>query len=168
MRILGIDPGVATIGLGLLEATSAQDMTSIEWLTITTPAHTPLADRLLEIHTDLCSYLDEQKPELCVVEKLFFATNVQTAIDVAQARGVILQAIAARHIPIVEPTPLQLKSAIAGDGSADKQQMQDMMKMALHLEEIPKPDDAADALALAMYGALHSRLADSPLSLHIH
>lgn len=154
MRILGIDPGVATVGLGLVEAVSTQDMQAIDWLTITTPAHTPLADRLLEIHSDLDAYIAEHKPELCVIEKLYFATNAQTAIDVAQARGVLVHTVAMHKIPILEATPLQLKSAITGDGKADKQQMQDMVKMTLRLQKIPQPDDAADALALAVYGAI--------------
>jgi len=154
MKILGIDPGLATIGLGLIEVSSSQKMEAIEWLTLTTPSGNPLHKRLNEISTDLKGYLSEIRPELTVVEKLFFAINEQTAIDVAHARGVILQTIAESKIPIVEPTPLQLKSCITGDGSADKRQVQDMLMRMFKLEEIPQPDDAADALALAAYGAL--------------
>ncbi len=157
MRIVGIDPGLATVGLGVIDATNGLDIQVIEWLTIETEAGLSLADRLVEIHRDLSAFLDEMQPELVVIEKLFFQTNVKTAIDVAQARGVILHAAAVRGIPLLEITPLQLKSGITGDGSADKTQVQSMLVQMLHLTEIPKPDDAADALALAVYGALHHR-----------
>lgn len=159
MRILGIDPGLATIGIGILTAESANDLKDPDWLTITTPAGLPLPDRLLEIEKDLSQLLADWKPELVVIEKLFFATNAKTAIDVAQARGVIVCTVAKAGIRIVEATPLQMKLAITGDGQADKLQVQTMLKLLLHLQEIPKPNDAADALALAAYGALqHSRI----------
>ncbi len=158
MRILGIDPGLATIGLGLIEASSSQTMEAIEWLTIETPSGLAFPDRLLEIQKDLTAFLDEAKPELCVIERLFFETNVKTALDVAHARGVIVVTVAARGIPIIDPTPLQLKLAITGDGKADKLQMQTMIKHLFKLTEIPKPADAADALALAAYGALRSAM----------
>lgn len=154
MRILGIDPGLATIGLGLVEATSVHDITCIEWLTITTHAGAATAERLREIHDDLSEFLKESKPALAVVERLFFQTNVQTAMGVAEARGVILLTLAEHGIDVLEPTPLQLKSAITGDGKADKQQVQEMLMRMLKLTAVPKPDDAADALALAVYGAL--------------
>ncbi len=154
MRILGIDPGLATIGLGLLNAPSRSNLHVVEWLTITTPAGMPLPDRLCEIRTDLSAYLDDQKPELVVIERLFFATNERTAIDVAQARGIIVQTVAERGLPIIEPTPLQMKQGITGDGSADKSQVQTMLVTELKLPSVPRPDDAADALALAFYGAL--------------
>ena len=156
MRILGIDPGLATIGLGVVETSSAHDIEVVEWLTITT-AGSNRADRLREIHHDLGAFLDECRPELGVVEKLFFAVNVRTWMAVAEARGVILLSLAERMIPIIEPTPLQLKSCITGDGQAEKDRVQDMLVRMLRLKEIPKPDDAADALALAAYGALNQR-----------
>jgi crossover junction endodeoxyribonuclease RuvC len=156
MKILGIDPGLATIGLGLIEAENSHSMTPLDWLTITTPANTPLLDRLEEISKDLSAYLEETKPDLAVVEKIFFAVNERTVIDVAQARGVILQTLASHKIPVIEPTPLQLKSAITGDGRADKRQIQDMLVILLKLDEIPHPDDAADALALAVFGTLEN------------
>jgi len=152
MRILGIDPGLATTGIGFLEAQSASDIARYDWLTITTPAKTPISDRLLEIHRDLQEYIAKVKPDLAVVEKLFFATNQKTAIDVAQARGVILLTLTQASIPYLEPTPLELKSSITGDGQADKRQIQDMLVRILKLKEPPKPDDAADALALAVFG----------------
>ena len=154
MRILGIDPGLATIGIGLIESDTGSDLRHPDWLTITTPAGLSLPDRLLEIQRDLADFLTEAKPELAVIEKLFFATNARTAIDVAQARGVIVATVAAQGIPIIEATPLQMKLGITGDGQADKLQVQTMLKTLLNLSEIPRPDDAADALALAIYGAL--------------
>lgn len=154
MRILGIDPGLATVGIGIIEATSPSDMLCIEWLTITTPAGLPLSDRLVEIAKDLGELLADVKPDRAVIEKLFFATNEKTAIDVAQARGVIMCTVAQAGIPIIEPTPLQMKLAVTGDGQADKVQVQTMLLHLLKLKEIPKPDDAADALGLAIYGAL--------------
>ena len=156
MKILGIDPGLATIGLGLIEANSPQELTVIDWLTITTPANTPLPDRLKEIHDDLSTYIAEHQPDRAVVETLFFETNVKTAIDVAQARGVILQTIAEHALELIEVSPMQLKAAITGDGNADKQQVQDMLVYTLKLDEVPQPDDAADALALAIYGSLQN------------
>lgn len=153
MRIIGIDPGLATIGIGLIEAESSHNLQAIEWLTIETEAGLPLARRLNEIADDLKEFLQETQPEMAVIEKLYFSVNEKTALDVAQARGVILATVAAHGIPLLEPTPPELKSCIAGDGSADKRQMQDMVKILLKLQEIPKPDDAADALALAAFGA---------------
>jgi len=156
MRILGIDPGLARVGLGVIDTSSPYDLQVVEWLTLETAAGLPLGDRLKEIRTDLDAYLREMKPDLAVVERLFFKTNVTTAIDVAHARGCILLCLAEHAVPILEPTPMQLKSGIAGDGGAAKRQMQDMVARMLHLATIPTPDDAADALALAVYGALHA------------
>lgn len=156
MRILGIDPGLALIGLGTIDAQGRTAISVVEWLTITTKAGLPTPVRLCEIRRDLGEYLDQMKPELVVIERLFFATNERTAIDVAQARGVIVQTVAERELTILEPTPLQLKLGITGDGSADKTQVQTMLLHQLQLKEIPRPDDAADALALAVYGALHA------------
>lgn len=154
MLFLGIDPGLATTGLGLIEADEQRTLTVREWLTIRTPAGLPLADRLEEIRKDLWQYLQDHKPDLAVVERLFFSTNVKTAFDVAQVRGVILLTLAQQGIAFLEPNPLTLKSCITGDGRADKRQMQDILCRTLNLKEIPKPDDAADALALALFGAL--------------
>ncbi len=155
MRILGIDPGLATIGIGVLDATSAHDLHVVEWLTIQTdPA--PLAQRLRIIHDDLSQYIAKLSPDLAVVERLFFQTNEKTALDVAHARGCILLTLAEHGIPMIEPTPLQLKSSITGDGKATKSQMQSMIVTMLRLSEIPQPDDAADALALAAYGAFYA------------
>ncbi len=153
MRILGIDPGLSTIGIGLIEVTKGGQPVAVEWLTIETEPHLPLALRLKELAEDLKKYIDDAKPDLAVVEKLFFSRNKRTAMDVSQARGVILATLAQNGTQILEATPLQLKTAIAGDGRADKKQMQAMVKRTLKLEEIPTPADAADALALALFGA---------------
>lgn len=158
MRIMGIDPGFATVGIGVIDVENGA-YTPVEWLTVETPSGMPFPERLLEIKGDILTLLEEFKPELVVVEKLFFATNEQTALDVAHARGVIVCCIADMAIPLLEATPLQLKAGITGDGKADKRQMQDMIARMLNLEEIPKPDDAADALCLAVYGALTERTA---------
>lgn len=156
MRFIGIDPGLATVGIGVLDSPHPQQWTVVDWLTIQTEAGRDASDRLLEIHTDLAQLLSEFNPDMAVVERLFFASNETTAMDVSQARGVILLALEQRKIPILEPTPMQLKSAIAGDGKADKRMMQDMLVRTLNLAEIPKPDDAADALGLALYGAMRA------------
>lgn len=154
MRVLGIDPGFATIGLGVIDTTHASDLNVVEWLTIETPAGMPFADRLVEIRKDLDEFLDDTKPDLVVIEQLFFSKNQTTALDVAHARGVIICAVAERGIRMLEASPMQLKSGITGDGGADKKQMQAMLMHMLKLQQIPKPDDAADALALAVFGAL--------------
>lgn len=155
MRVLGIDPGLATVGLGLINAETRDTPKVVEWLTIETPAHTPLEVRLCTIAEDFERYLEETKPDLAVVEKLFFAKNETTAMDVAHARGVLLSCIAARDIPLLCPSPPEMKSGITGDGRADKRQIQTMLLHTLKLRAIPTPDDAADALALALFGVLH-------------
>lgn len=153
MRILGIDPGMTRTGLGLIETSKIGAPTVIEWLTIETSPGLPLADRLRELSLDLQNYLSDAKPDLAVVEKLFFATNKRTAMDVSHARGVILSTLSTHSIEVREATPLQLKTTITGDGRADKKQMQTMVKRILKLKETPTPADAADGLALALYGA---------------
>lgn len=154
MRILGIDPGLKTIGLGWVSADSPHSVQAEDWCTIETESDLSLADRLAEISDDLSQMLDELQPSFAVIERLFFAVNAKSAIEVAHARGVILATLAKRGIPVLEPTPLALKRAITGDGQADKRQVQDMLVRCLKLSERPNPVDAADALALAYYGAL--------------
>ena len=153
MHILGIDPGLHRTGLGLLSAESPSALHVIEWLTIETSPRQSLSERLLDLRSDLFVYLEKHSTQLAVVEKLFFATNTRTALDVSHARGVILCTLQEHDIPILEPTPLALKSAITGDGRADKIQMQNMVQRLLGMTSPPRPDDAADALALAIYGA---------------
>jgi len=154
MIILGIDPGIATVGIGVVDATEKHALRAVDWCTLQTKANLPIGTRLCELAQDMCTILTEHKPDLAIMERIYFANNAQSAIDVAQARGVLLQAVAATGIPVLEATPLQLKAAITGDGQADKRQVQDMLVRILHLQEIPTPDDAADALALAVYGTL--------------
>lgn len=154
MQVIGIDPGLATIGIGLVERTDSKECAVLDWMTIETKAGTALPDRLHEIAEDLDTLLGQFTPDLAAIEKLYFSTNEKTAIDVAQARGVILQIVASHSIEILEPTPMQLKAQITGDGRADKKQVQTMLMHMFNLQEPPQPDDAADALALAVYGAL--------------
>lgn len=153
MLILGIDPGLATIGIGIVERGEREAVKAIDWMTIQTPKGLPIGERLVELQKDLMAIVDDVKPDLAVVEKLFFKKNITTAIDVAHARGVILAALTERGVPILEPTPMELKMSITGSGAADKSGIQQMLMMELKLKEIPKPDDAADALALALFGA---------------
>jgi crossover junction endodeoxyribonuclease RuvC len=154
--ILGIDPGIATTGLGIIEAADARQWTARDWLTIDTSPSLTLAERLAELAADLDTVLTEHHPDLAVVERIFFSRNVRSAIEVAHARGVVLAALAVRHIAVIEATPRELKLAVTGDGNADKRQIQEMLMRLLRLTEVPKPDDAADALALALYGAAHA------------
>lgn len=156
MRVLGIDPGLAIVGIGLCEG-NIRNPKALDYATIETAPSLTLAERLCEIDHDLGEYIDEHTPELAVIEKLYFSVNEKTALDVAQARGVVMAAVARRGIPILEPTPPELKSCITGDGKADKKQMQEMVKILYNLKEIPKPDDAADALALAAFGVFNGK-----------
>jgi crossover junction endodeoxyribonuclease RuvC len=157
MRILGVDPGLTTVGLGVIESTGRAESKAVEWLTIETSRTDELPHRLCELASDLEDVLTEIQPDLAVVERIFFATNRQSAMDTAQARGVILAILAKRGIEVIEVPPLQLKMGITGDGKADKKQVQTMVKRILRLKEDPKPADAADALALALFGALTTR-----------
>lgn len=149
MRILGIDPGYAIIGYGVLDYDKFSFVT-VNYGAITTAPETPFDRRLKEIYDDMCSILDMFNPDCMSVEKLYFNTNITTGIDVAQARGVIMLAAAQRNIPIYEYTPLQVKVAVTGYGRAEKHQMQEMTKNILRLKSVPKPDDTADALAIAI------------------
>lgn len=160
MRILGVDPGLATVGIGMIEADGPDRLSDPDWCAITTEAGLPLAERLLEIQSDLKALVADFQPELAVVERLFFAVNTQSALEVAQARGVILAVLAEAGITVLEPAPLELKLAITGDGQAEKGQMQAMVATILKLDEIPTPADAADGLALAIFGASQSALGD--------
>jgi len=147
--VVGIDPGVATTGYGVVRDTRD----GIEWVDygiITTPPDMALAQRLLVLHQELQKIIQLHRPESSAVEKLFFQKNVTTAIAVGQARGVALLTLAENRIEVSEYTPLEVKQAVAGYGSADKKQVQYMVKAILNMEKIPSPDDAADALAIAI------------------
>ena len=149
LRILGIDPGYAIVGYGIVDFDGIRFKT-VGYGAITTPAHTPFEDRLQAIFEDMLTVIDKYKPEQLSIEKLYFNTNTTTAIDVAQARGVILLAAKLKGVEIFEYTPLQVKSSITGYGKAEKHQVMEMVKSFLSLNSVPKPDDTADALALAV------------------
>ena len=149
MRILGIDPGYATIGYGIVEYDNFK-FNTVTYGAVTTPANKLFCDRLCDIYSDITFLIEKYKPDCLSIEKLFFNTNTTTAIDVAQARGVILLAARNARIDIYEYTPLQVKQSITGYGRAQKHQVMEMVKNLLLLEKIPKPDDTADALALAI------------------
>lgn len=153
MIILGIDPGTTTTGFGVIEVLSKNKLILKDYGTITTPPKIELAEKLQEIYQDISKIIKENKPDKIIVEQLFFFKNAKTAISVGHARGVILLAAKKAKIPIFECTPLQIKMAICNHGRADKKQVQEMVKRILNLEKIPKPDDAADAIAAAIYCA---------------
>ena len=149
MVILGIDPGFAIVGFGVLEAERGTTRL-IRCGTITTPAGQPLPARLLQISNDMSELLTVFQPDAMAVEKLYFKNNQKTAIDVAQARGMVLLAARKAGVPLYEYTPLQVKSAVTGYGKAEKPQVMEMTRRLLGLREVPKPDDTADALAIAI------------------
>lgn len=157
MRILGVDPGTATTGYGIIEEDRQGGFQVIAYGIISTAAGLPDEVRLIQIRKELNELILLHRPQCAAVEKLFFRTNVTTAMTVGQARGVILLTLAEAGIKIGEYTPMQVKQAITGYGSADKRQIQQMVQMILGLASIPKPDDAADALALAICQANTSR-----------
>ena len=149
MIILGVDPGIATVGYGMVEYSGNRFLSS-DHGAILTPARTDLEDRLNSIYDELCRLIVYYKAENMAVEELFFNTNVKTAIHVAHGRGVILLAGKKMGVPTFEYTPLQVKQAVVGYGRAEKQQVRAMVRMLLNLQKTPRPDDAADALALAI------------------
>ncbi len=157
MLVLGLDPGTATTGYGLVEAAADGTMTAIDYGVILTPAKTPLAERLQMLYDRLQGLLEHYHPDGAAVEKLFFQKNVTTAMSVGQARGVLLLALAQAGLSVAEYTPNEIKEAVTGYGSAGKAQMQRMVQMLLGLESPPRPDDAADALAVALCHAQHLR-----------
>jgi len=160
VRILGIDPGVATIGFGIIDA-DRQKNTLIRYGVISTPAGLPLSHRLRQIYADMQELIETFRPDEVAVEELFFTNNVTTGISVAHGRGVILLAAEQLGIPIFEYTPMQVKQAVAGYGKAEKKQVMLMTQRLLNMTQIPRPDDAADALAIAI---CHARAATSLLN----
>ena len=161
MRILGIDPGYAIVGYGVVDYTGNRFQVVDYGKITTTPKYT-LPERLQMIYEGVCQVISVHKPDMVAVEELFFNNNVKTAIDVAQARGVVLLASSQSGKPLFEYTPLQVKQAVVGYGRAQKEQVQQMVKALLNLEKIPKPDDVADALAVAVCHA-HSHHVNSKL-----
>ena len=160
MRILGLDPGVATIGFGLIEADRGSQRL-LRYGVITTPAGLPLSNRLYQISRDMEELLGAFHPDEAAVEELFFSKNITTGIAVAHGRGVILLELERAGIPVYEYTPMQVKQAVAGYGGAEKRQVMLMTQRLLRMGEIPRPDDAADALAIAI---CHGRSATSLLN----
>ncbi|HBW35069.1 MAG TPA: crossover junction endodeoxyribonuclease RuvC [Desulfosporosinus sp.] len=158
MIILGIDPGTAIMGYGLIEQ-KGNHLSALAYGCWRTPAHTPLAERLLMLYEQINPFLREHTPHHIAVEELFFNRNTTTALAVGHARGVVLLAGAQQDIPLYEYTPLQVKQAVVGYGRAEKNQVQQMVKGLLKLDAIPKPDDTADALAIAICHA-HSYALD--------
>ena len=153
MRILGIDPGTGILGFGVIDTGRKPKL--IDAGVIRTKVHQAESERLLIIYEGLHEIIKTTKPAMVSVEKLFFARNVTTAMSVAQARGVVLLVAQQHGLPLAEYTPMQIKQSITGYGKADKKQMQEMVRLLLNLKEVPKPDDAADALAAALtHGAV--------------
>lgn len=159
MRILGVDPGIAIVGFGLIESNRGS-VRMLQYGAVTTEAGLPLATRLVQIENDMTALISQLKPDEIAVEELFFSKNITTGIAVAHGRGVILCTAERLGVPIFEYTPMQVKQAVAGYGLADKKQVMDMTKRLLKLKAVPKPDDAADALAIAI---CHARSATSLL-----
>ena len=160
MRILGIDPGYGITGFGLIEAERGQ-IRLLQCGAITTPPNADFSWRLEIIYNDMVELLRVSKPDAVAIEELFFGQNVTTGIGVAQARGVVLLAIRQAGVPVTSYKPMQVKRALVGYGNATQHQMMDMTKRLLHLREMPKPDDAADAIAIAL---CHARSSTSLLA----
>ncbi|MEW5989239.1 MAG: crossover junction endodeoxyribonuclease RuvC [Chloroflexota bacterium] len=156
MRILGLDPGTATTGYGVIEATDGR-LSAVIYGVITTPAHVEAAHRLQHIYQAIEELLNVYRPDAAAVEEVFFGRNITTAIAVGQARGVLLLALANAHLPIAEYSPPQVKDTVTGYGKADKNQVQMMVQNLLNLDTLPQPDDAADGLAVAITHYYHQR-----------
>ncbi len=156
MSVLGIDPGIGTTGYGVVGQDAQGEVVLIAYGAIATEPGQPMPERLRRLHTEVTNLLRQHQPESMAVEQLFFGRNVTTAISVGQARGVVLLAAAQAGLPVYEYKPAEVKQALSGYGNADKRQMQEMVKLMLHLDHIPRPDDAADAVAIAVCH-LHSQ-----------
>ena len=159
MRILGIDPGIAIVGFGVIESDRG-NMRMLQYGAVTTEAGLPLATRLVQIEDDMRALIRQLQPDEIAIEELFFSKNITTGIAVAHGRGVVLCTAERLGIPIFEYTPMQVKQAVVGYGLAEKRQVMDMTRRLLKLKAVPKPDDAADALAIAI---CHARSATSLL-----
>ena len=163
MRVLGFDPGTATTGYGVVDGKGGR-LTHVAHGTITTPAKQHFAIRLKSIFEEATQLIDTYAPDAVAIEKLYFSKNVTTGIAVAQARGVLALAVARAGLPVGEFSPLEVKNAVVGYGKADKRQVQEMVKILLNLDTIPRPDDAADALGMAICqvhaGKIHQLMED--------
>lgn len=149
LKILGVDPGIAIVGFGVIEYDNV-NFKVVDYGAITSPAHTAVPSRLKMIYDDLTYVIEKYKPDEMAVEELFYNNNAKTVINVGQARGVLILAGENHNIPVFEYTPLQVKQGVVGYGRAEKKQVQQMVKNILGLHEVPKPDDTADALAIAI------------------
>jgi len=158
MKILGIDPGTGICGFGVIDVSPGRKPLMLDNGVITTPAHTPLPDRLLDIYESMHEIIKLNRPDVISIEKLFFTKNITTGISVAEARGICLLVARQSGLPIFEYTPNEIKKSMTGYGNADKKQMQEMVRLHLGLESVPKPDDAADALAAAITHSLAMRI----------
>lgn len=150
MLVIGIDPGTASTGYGLIRQTPDGGLELVDFGVITTPPDVHMPNRLMQLHSDLADLLTQHQPDSGAVEKLFFQRNISTAISVGQARGVALLALAQAGVEIKEYTPREIKQAVVGYGNAEKMQVQQMVRTLLEMESTPRPDDAADALAVAI------------------
>jgi crossover junction endodeoxyribonuclease RuvC len=150
MLVLGVDPGTATTGYGVVRELPNGDLEAVDYGIITTPARTPMPDRLQQLYEQIVALIARHQPDAAAVEALYFGKNVTTAITVAQGRGVILLALAQAGLPVREYKPAEVKQTIAGYGNAAKEQVQEMIRQLLQLDELPRPDDAADGLGLAI------------------
>ncbi|MBR3322248.1 crossover junction endodeoxyribonuclease RuvC [Candidatus Saccharibacteria bacterium] len=150
MRILGIDPGIGICGFGLIETVGRASARALDYGAVTTMVDAPLPARLLELYDSLIEVFEQTKPEVVAVEKLFFSKNITTGIAVAEARGIVLLVAEQKGISVYEYTPNEIKKSLTGYGAANKTQMQEMVRVHLGLVNKPKPDDAADALAVAI------------------
>jgi crossover junction endodeoxyribonuclease RuvC len=157
--VLGIDPGTAAMGYGIVERNGGS-LRAVDYGCLTTSADSPLPDRLHEIHATVTELIETHKPDLLAVERLFFSKNAQSAFGVGQARGVVLLAAAQAGIPVREATPNEVKVGVTGYGAADKEQVGRMVTVILQLAEVPTPDDTADALAIAIHTANAERPGD--------
>jgi len=160
MPVIGVDPGTAITGFGIVEECSSGSLKTLEYGVIRTSSGMKSEERLASIYNQLNEIVERFAIESAAIERLFFQKNAKTALSVGEARGVILLSFAHNHIPIFEYNPVDIKQAITGYGQADKPQMQQMVKILLGLAEIPRPDDAADALAIAICHIHHKSLSD--------
>lgn len=159
---MGIDPGIAIVGFGFIDKNGSK-LTPVQYGCIQTEAHTPDEDRLLHVYEGTVQLIEKYQPDTVAFEKLFFNRNVTNAMSVSQARGVMILAAKQKGLPIAEYTPMQVKQAVVGYGKAEKRQVQEMIRMFLNLQKIPKPDDVADALAVAVCHA-HSYVLNSKIN----
>jgi crossover junction endodeoxyribonuclease RuvC len=158
MIILGIDPGTATTGYGVIEVKKNKNLRAIEYGCIKTSPDSKTGERLKKINSEISGLIKKHQPKILAIESLFFFRNLKTAIPVSQAKGVILLAAARKKVPVIEFAPLQVKLTITGYGWAEKEKVQKKVKKMLNLKKIPKPDDVSDALGIAICGALTTRI----------